>query len=603
MLKLVSRLTAAIPALALFAIASPSAAQFYSYQQTLGQTLDPGVSNSQFASESGYAAALDPANNHLIIVDLFNQREQIFDAESLGYVATLGVTGVSGSDNEHFNEPGFAAVDAAGGRIFVPDIQNQRVQIFNAKTLAYAGTMGVPGVAGSDNRHFSSPGVAAVVPQLSALFIGDQGNCRVQVFNLADLSYRATLGVSGQCQSGLSSTGQGLADNAHLGGLGFPAYNPATGDILVVDGANVRVQVFDANLSYKKTLGVTGVAQLTNDHFFAPSSVAYDPTLNVVLVGDEARVQIFNAETYSYIATFGTGSPNLSANGLAGAIFGIVVDPARHRIALGDFEATRVDIDSIAAPATHASILPGSRSVEVGTAATIFAAIVNSSGSSLSNCQIELPSSAPTGLSLTYQTTNPATNAPTGMPNSPATIPGNNGLQTFVLSFTASSPVTTLAQSLDFECGGVSPAPLAGGVDTADLVFSLSPTADVIALAATASNNGIIAIPVGGTGAFALATSNVGISAELTVSVDTGAAFLPIAAKICQTIPTTGACTATPAASITVEIRAGTTPTFAVFATATSPIALDPGNSRIFVRFEDAAGLPHGLTSVAVQTS
>ncbi len=125
---------------------------------------------------------------------------------------------------------------------------------------------------------------------------------------------------------------------------------------------------------------------------------------------------------------------------------------------------------------------------------------------------------------------------------------------------------------------------------------------DLIVEAATPSGDGILA--VAGSGAFALATANVGAAAPLTATADTGDATLPLALTLCQTDPATGHCVdpAAPAASVTVDITAGATPTFAIFATASGAVPFDPATNRIFVRFRDAGGAVHGLTSVAVWT-
>ena len=107
-----------------------------------------------------------------------------------------------------------------------------------------------------------------------------------------------------------------------------------------------------------------------------------------------------------------------------------------------------------------------------------------------------------------------------------------------------------------------------------------------------------------GIGAFAVATVNVGASAPITVTADTGSAQLPLTLTLCQTNPATGQCInpPTPASSVTTQIDANQTPTFAVFAQAAAPIAFSPGVNRVHVRFKTQAGGTVGATSVAVQT-
>jgi hypothetical protein len=253
------------------------------------------------------------------------------------------------------------------------------------------------------------------------------------------------------------------------------------------------------------------------------------------------------------------------------------------------------------------SVLPGGRSVEVNTVATIFASMINTGSTALSGCQIGLPASAPAGLTMTYQTTNPATNAPTGTPNTPVTIAGNDGLQTFLLAFSSTVPVQAPGLALNFVCTGVEPATTVAGVNTVDLLFSASAIPDVIALSATASNNGIVTVPfsTGGAGAFAVASENIGIDGMITATADTGSATLPLAITVCETVPATGQCMAAPAPSVTLDFMQGPpfAPTFSIFITATAAVPFNPAASRIFLRFTDASGVSHGSTSVAVETN
>lgn len=248
-----------------------------------------------------------------------------------------------------------------------------------------------------------------------------------------------------------------------------------------------------------------------------------------------------------------------------------------------------------------AAVLPGGRSVSLSNTATVFAAIANSGTSDLSGCAIGLPLSAPQGLSLSYQTTDPSTNTLTGTLNVPASIAANS-YQTFLLSFTSSQALVDPAQALNFFCAGVTSAPVTTGVNTVDLSFSESPVADIIALAATPTNDGIVVVPNGGAAAFAVASVNAGAAAQLAASVDTGTVTLPVSATICESDAGNGQCLGPPASSVSLDIAGNATPTFSIFLQATGAIPLAPNASRVFVRFKDASGGLHGSTSVAIQT-
>ena len=248
-----------------------------------------------------------------------------------------------------------------------------------------------------------------------------------------------------------------------------------------------------------------------------------------------------------------------------------------------------------------AAVLPGGRSVQTGSAATVFASFINTGSTTLNGCDIALPSSPPAGLAISYQTTNSSTNALTGSPNTPVSIAGNNGLQTFLLSFTDSTAVTAPGLALNFSCSGTTSVATIPGVNTVDLLFSATPVTDIIALAAVATNNGIVSMPVGGAGAFAVATINAGAAGTITASTDTNGASLPVSVSLCQT-NASAQCMGAPSSTVTLSDAAGATPTFSVFVSDSGAISLDPANSRIFVRFKDGSGTSHGSTSVAVET-
>ena len=261
--------------------------------------------------------------------------------------------------------------------------------------------------------------------------------------------------------------------------------------------------------------------------------------------------------------------------------------------------------NAIAAPLVDA-ILPSSRSVEVNAEATFFMTLINTTGVTATNCGLDgldFADSSTGGFSYNWiwQTTDPANNQPTGTPFAPVSIPAG-GYQTFYAGVTFSSPIAASFQMLA-SCSNADTASVIPGVNTLALTVASSPTPDVIALAETPTQNGIIDVPSGGSNAFAVATDNLGIAGTIAVSAGTGSTSLPLSLALCQTDPSTAQCLAPPSSTLTANIAAGGTPTFSIFATATGAIAADPASNRIFVSFKDASGgTLRGSTSVAVQS-
>jgi uncharacterized delta-60 repeat protein len=246
------------------------------------------------------------------------------------------------------------------------------------------------------------------------------------------------------------------------------------------------------------------------------------------------------------------------------------------------------------------AVLPASRSVQVGTPATAFATIINPSGSTAAAVSIALNS--PIAATFSFQTTDPATNQPTGSPNTAVDIaPG--GTQSFVITVTPIAPLDPTDVAFTFAGSNAGPAPTVIGLNTLLLSGSTSPVPDIVALAATAGGNGILAIPgPADSAAFAVATVNVGATSAITASADTGAASLPLTLALCQTDPASGQCTSAIGPTVNTSIGSTETPTFAIFATSSGAIPFAPGENRVFVRFKDAGGTTRGSTSVAVRT-
>ena len=247
-----------------------------------------------------------------------------------------------------------------------------------------------------------------------------------------------------------------------------------------------------------------------------------------------------------------------------------------------------------------AAVLPSSRSVQVDDTATAFATITNASEVTANDCGISPVTSVT--ANFTYQTTDPVTNAPTGMPDTPVDIaPGQS--QSFVFAFAPTAAFPSTEIQLSFDCSNADPAPIITGVNTLLLSASATAVPDIVALAATPSNDGIVNITgTTGTGVLAVATVNVGVDGQITATADTGGFSLSLSLSICQTDPATSICLSEPGDAAISTIAGSTTSSFAIFVAGAGNVPFDPANNRIFVRFRDSGDITRGSTSVAVRT-
>jgi sugar lactone lactonase YvrE len=555
------------------------------------------VNTTGFVSPRGLT--LDSAGD-LFIVDL--------SAMTLGKLAPDGtVTNVAGNV---LASPNFLTTDG-NGNIYVPSA--------GSRTITKVAPDGTPTILVSRAAGIKSPAGLAFGPD-GTLFAAD---AEAEAIDKVAADGTVTLFVD------LS------ADGVVPQGLAFDA----AGTLFVADSSNAQVlEITPA--------GAVSTFVSRPQGIVSPEGLAFDSIGNLV-IADAGFGTIVKAAPDGTVNTFVPTSAGLSApQGLAfdanGTLYvanspggamppgivavspqGVVTMYAQGIAGLADpiglafaapatlfaADVTSGSLFQIAVPPPPepapllASILPDARAVEVGRPATVFATILNTGAGDLDQCGISLPSTAPAGLSLSFQATDPKTNQPIGTANQAVAIAAN-GSQSFLLTFDAGSALVATGLAPVFDCAGVQPAPLIPGVDTLDLSFSATPVADVIALAATIGQTGIVTVPFSqnAPGAFALATANVGATENLTVTTDTGAATLPLSIVLCQTDPASGQCLQPMAATVPIAFDAGATPTFSVFVTAAAPVTLAPATARIFVRVMDGAGQSHGSTSVAVQT-
>jgi hypothetical protein len=249
-----------------------------------------------------------------------------------------------------------------------------------------------------------------------------------------------------------------------------------------------------------------------------------------------------------------------------------------------------------------ASVLPTSRSVQVGDTASAFATIINAGSEDGLACAPGLPLG--TAIPFSFQATDAATNAPVGTANTPVDIAAGQA-QSFVFSLTPTVALAPTDLALVFSCANADPASTIVGVNTFLFSASTQPVGDIIVLAATlGAIPGVVDLAgVSGAGAFAIATFNVGATDTFTVAPRPSAG-LAVTLSICQTNPADGSCMQPPETEVVTAIANGATPTFAVFATGTGvDVPLDAANNRVSVDFTDSGDAIRGGSSVAIRTN
>ena len=241
------------------------------------------------------------------------------------------------------------------------------------------------------------------------------------------------------------------------------------------------------------------------------------------------------------------------------------------------------------------SVLPTSRTVSVGTTATIFNTVINAGASPATGITLSM-NPAPAGT-FVYQQTDCATNAVLGTPD-PSLDLAPGGVLCYVLSFTPSTIFSATSVHIRAQASNAPSTTLLTGINTWLLRSTSVAGPDIIALTTTTDFH---QVACSGANAFAVALSNVGAAAtgDITAVANTGTATLPLSISISETNPGTGAVIGD---NVLQTVGAGENRTVAVFVTFNGCIAFDPAANRIFIEFRDASNNVVGSTSTAVST-
>ncbi len=315
-----------------------------------------GSDNGHFFGASGIALG---SNNRLFVSDRYNHRIQIFSLSSGSpvYSATIGTSGIWGSENTQFYEPYRIAVDGSN-RLLVADSLNNRVQVCTLSTKWTCQTF--------DSDLNWPQGVS--VDGSNNVYIADNQNSRIQKCTSAGACSTIVSEAHGYSDVAIDSSGRiyGAAPwediilrfsntGALLGtykGVQFVPYltdgyhylKPRVAidnanNILILEENGQRLVKLDANGNLLWTFGTPGVDMgWTNDHFAYPHGLAVDKSNNIY-VAEYCRVQIISP-TGMYLSTLGgpdCGTGNYQFNWASGVAVGdngniYVVDNPNQRV-------------------------------------------------------------------------------------------------------------------------------------------------------------------------------------------------------------------------------------------------------------------------------
>jgi hypothetical protein len=226
-------------------------------------------------------AATGPGGR-VYLADTWNHRIQIYDSDGT-YYATFGSYG---DGDYEFDCPSGVGFNPVGGDMYVVDRCNQRIQVFSSSHL-YETTLGVLDEPGDDSAHLDNPRGVAFDGD-GHVYVADNGNQRVQECTRT--------GDSFSC-----STFAGVTD---VFGWEFDYLNPTAvavdgqGRVYVADEWNSRLQVFDSAGAYLTSIGGAWGAKTGDTR--GPLGVA---------VGGNGRV--YTADTYNHrILTHARGVPD-----------------------------------------------------------------------------------------------------------------------------------------------------------------------------------------------------------------------------------------------------------------------------------------------------
>ncbi len=234
---------------------------------------------------STLAAVSLTSEGALLAGDSGNNNIQEFNAISGRYSKTLFGTGSAAAQ---FHGPS-GAVQVASGDLFVGDFHNDRIQVFD-QNYNFKFRFGK---TGAGRGELFGPIDVAAGPDGDRVYVVDQGNHRIQVFNLKG---EPEFEFGRETRPG--EWGNGTFQSP------FAIAIAKSGNVYVSDESLQLIEKFNAKGDFVKQWGGWGTAP---GQFYKPKGVAVDNEENVYVVDfGNHRGQIFNKDG-EFLATFGEG--------------------------------------------------------------------------------------------------------------------------------------------------------------------------------------------------------------------------------------------------------------------------------------------------------
>jgi len=425
-----------------FNVATSTIANGENASYVLGQssfTSSTAAGETQSGMSGPTDLGFDVANQRLFVGDKFNNRVMVFNVatstiangENASYVlGQSSFTSFSGAVTQSTlgTNPG-VQYDPNNQRLFVADRYNNRVMVFNVATSTIANGENASYVLGQSNFASSTaattqsgmhnPVVPAYDPTDDHVFVEDQGNNRVLVFNVATSTIAngenalAELGqydqygnqeftTGGPNNNAPAATAQGLSDPE-----GNLALDPVNNRLFVGDSLNGRVLVFqlDSNNNITTTAPsyVLGQSNFASSTFAATQNglgylegVEYDPinqrlfvvdfNYNRVMVFNVATSTIANGENASYVLGQSNFTSNTATTSQSGLLYPVDAsfDPINQRLFVADNSNHRVMVFNVAtstiANGENASYVLGQSNFTSNTATTTQSGLYNAVG-------------------------------------------------------------------------------------------------------------------------------------------------------------------------------------------------------------------------------